>query len=167
MSWLLAFCRLVVFVNAETVTCVPGATVSRKVLKSICDGAFTGTVTSVLFGMVSDISSPHTTLFVARSTCVMSLCKMACSPRLSHFTVTPAQFVSVTVPWSAWSFCQQTRSPIFNRLDWSPFFRPTRNCLRYREALFVPLRRLIDCPPSGNYCIRLGFSLASFCSVAD
>jgi hypothetical protein len=38
---------------------------------------------------------------VARSTCPMSLCWMTCWLRLSHLMVTPAQFVSVTVPRSA------------------------------------------------------------------
>jgi hypothetical protein len=50
----------------------------------------------------------------------MSLCRIVCSLRLSHLTVIPAQFFSVTLPLSAWSFCQQTRSPGLNCLDCSP-----------------------------------------------
>ena len=44
------------------------------------------------------IGQGHTSFVGTRSTCAMSLCRMACSPRLSHLMVTPAQFFSVTVP---------------------------------------------------------------------
>ena len=58
--------------------------------------------------------------FTTRSTCPISLCKMVCSPRPFHLMVTPAQFVSVTVPRSARSFCQKTRAPTLSFLDFSP-----------------------------------------------
>jgi hypothetical protein len=42
---------------------------------------------------------------------------------LSHFNVTPDQFVSVTVPWSFLSSRQQTRTPTLKVLDWEPVIR--------------------------------------------
>ena len=53
----------------------------------------------------------------------MSLWRTDCWLRLSHFNVTPDQFVSVTVPWSFLSSSQQTRAPTFNILDWEPVIR--------------------------------------------
>jgi hypothetical protein len=50
----------------------------------------------------------------------MSLCKTDCWLRLSHFNVTPDQFVSVTVAWSFLSSRQQTRAPTLNDLDSEP-----------------------------------------------
>src|SRR6202021_2083882 len=55
-------------------------------------------------------------------TSTISLCKMDCWLRLSHFNVTPDQFFSVTVPWSFLSSRQQTRAPTLNDLDWEPVF---------------------------------------------
>jgi hypothetical protein len=43
----------------------------------------------------------------------------------SHLMVTPAQFVSAMVPWSARLFCQQTRSPTSSCLDCSPVISTT------------------------------------------
>jgi multidrug resistance efflux pump len=48
-----------------------------------------------------------------------SLCKMDCSLRLSHLRVTPAQVLSVTMPWSFLSLRQQTRAPTWSNLDWA------------------------------------------------
>jgi hypothetical protein len=53
----------------------------------------------------------------------MSLCKTDCWLRLSHFRVTPDQFVSVTVAWSFLSSRQQTRDPTLKVLDWEPVIR--------------------------------------------
>jgi hypothetical protein len=53
----------------------------------------------------------------------ISLCKTDCWLRLSHFSVTPDQFVSVMVPWSFLSSRQQTRAPMLKVLDWVPVIR--------------------------------------------
>jgi hypothetical protein len=59
----------------------------------------------------------------------ISLCKTRCSPRLSHLMVSPDQFVSTTVPRSAWSSCQQTLSPTFSCLDcWPVICSPVKLC---------------------------------------
>jgi hypothetical protein len=43
--------------------------------------------------LIRDVAArPTHAVFVARSICAMSLCKIACSLRLSHLTVRPAQF---------------------------------------------------------------------------
>jgi hypothetical protein len=66
----------------------------------------------------------HRTHFLGTSTTAsMSLCRMDCSPRLSHSRVTLDRSVSVTVPWSLLSFRQQTRAPAFSNLDWPPVIR--------------------------------------------
>ena len=61
--------------------------------------------------------------FDTMPTQAMSLCNTDCWQRLSHLTVTPAQFFSVTVPRSLLSSRQQTRAPTFNNLDWEPVIR--------------------------------------------
>jgi hypothetical protein len=53
----------------------------------------------------------------------MSLWRTDCWLRLSHFNVTPDQFVSVTVAWSFLSSRQQTRAPMLKVLDWEPVIR--------------------------------------------
>jgi hypothetical protein len=58
--------------------------------------------------------------FETRDIPPISLCRTRCSPRLSHLMVSPDQLVSVIVPRSAWSFCQQTLLPTFSSLDCSP-----------------------------------------------
>jgi hypothetical protein len=61
--------------------------------------------------------------FDTMPTHAMSLCKTDCWLRLSHFNVTPDQFVSVTVAWSFLSSRQQTREPTLKVLDWGPVIR--------------------------------------------
>src|ERR1700688_1567375 len=99
---------------------------------------------------------------------------MSCWLRLSHLTVRPAQFVSVTVPWSARSFCQEIRSPACRNLDWSPvivFFhlpRGSGELARDRarsywgiNALFSPLGALSVQRPWANR-LRSSFIVGGF-----
>src|SRR5882672_438355 len=62
----------------------------------------------------------HTTLFGTRSTCAMSLWLTELESPSSQAMVTSLQDVPVTVPRSVALAFQQTRSPIFRSLDWSP-----------------------------------------------
>jgi hypothetical protein len=64
----------------------------------------------------------------------MSLCMTDCWLRLSHFNVTPDQFVSVTVAWSFLSSRQQTREPILKDLDSEPVIRFSVSVLLCRSS---------------------------------
>jgi hypothetical protein len=65
----------------------------------------------------------------------ISLCNTDCWLRLSHFNVTPDQFVSVTVPWSFLSSRQQTRAPMLKVLDWVPVIRLAVSSRFYRGGI--------------------------------
>jgi hypothetical protein len=75
------------------------------------------------------------------------MCKMVCSPRPFHL-VTPAQFVSVTTPWSDSSFCQRTRFPGFEALDFSPVIGLLSTCevFDHRSGGRRPCRSRITMP---------------------
>jgi hypothetical protein len=94
----------------------------------------------------------------------MSLCKMDCSLRLSHLRVTPAQVLSVTVPWSFLSLRQQTRAPTCSNLDWAPVI-----CSVSLQSLWAGPYYLLGAPrkpgrPNGaRLTAGAGLSLSGLC----
>src|ERR1700692_5102108 len=84
----------------------------------------------------------HINLTGTRSTRAMSLCGTELTSPSSQEMVTSLQDVPVTVPRSVVVAAQQTRSPTFSALDWSPVIGSICRSQTPHGELYLPVWQL-------------------------